>query len=68
MAKLRNAAHAEQKAEVEVLHAQAARMSETSKKLTAFRSRLIDGGQTVREALAPINNNTREDQIIMRST
>lgn len=67
MAKLRNAAHAEEKADVEVLCAQVARMSETNKKLQALQGRLVDGGSTTREALGPVHSNTRDDQIMMRS-
>ena len=67
MAKLPDASHAEEKADVEVLYAQSAKMSETSKKIQALRSRLVEGGDSLREALGPVHKNTRDDQTIMRS-
>ncbi|KAL6719907.1 exocyst complex component exo70 [Lecanora helva] len=67
MVKTQNAAHVEEKAEVEVLCAQGARLVDTEKKILALRARLIDGGKTVKDALGPVNKNTRDDQVMMRN-
>ena len=67
MAKARNAAHAEEKAEVEVLFADALKYTELAKKLRALQAGLEGGGKTVRDAIGPVHNNTREHQIMIRS-
>ena len=67
MTKLRNAAHAEQKAEVEVLCALAARMGEVSKKIEAQQSRLIAEAKTVRSALVSVHSDTKDQEILIRS-
>lgn len=67
MAKMRNAAHAEEKAEVEVLLADALRFSEMAKKLKALHVGLEGGGRTVRDAIGPVHSNTREHQIMIHS-
>jgi len=67
MAKARNAAHAEEKAEVEVLFADATKYSDLGKRLKALQARLEGGGRTVRDAIGPVHNNTREHQIMIHS-
>ena len=68
MAKARNAAHAEEKAEVEVLSAEAVKSGELAKKLRALQASLEGGGRTVRDAIGPVHSNTREHQIMIQST
>ena len=67
MAKARNAAFAEERAEVEVLYAQAEKHSEIGKKLAGLQSRLQGGGRSVQESIGPIHDNTREHQTISSS-
>ena len=67
MAKARNAAHAEEKAEVEVLFAEAVKSGELAKKLRALQASLEGGGRTVRDAIGPVHSNTREHQIMIQS-
>ena len=67
MARLRNAAHAEEKAEVEVLTADAAKYGELARKLRALQTSLEGGGRTVRDAIGPVHSNTREHQIMIHS-
>ena len=67
MAKARNAAHAEEKAEVEVLSADAIKYGELAKKLRALQASLEGGGRTVRDAIGPVHSNTREHQIMIHS-
>lgn len=64
MAKSRNAVFAEEKAEVEVLHAQAAKHGEMGRKLAALQARLQGGGRNVQDSIGPIHNNTREHQTV----
>lgn len=64
---LRNAAHAEEKAEVEVLSADAVKYGELAKKLRALHASLEGGGRTVRDAIGPVHNNTREHQVMIHS-
>ena len=68
MAKVRNAAHAEEKAEVEVLFAEAVKSGELAKKLKALQASLEGGGRTVRDAIGPVHSNTREHQTMIQST
>ena len=68
MAKARNAAHAEEKAEVEVLFAEAVKSGELAKKLRALQASLEGGGRTVRDAIGPVHSNTREHQTMIQST
>lgn len=67
MTKARDAAYAEEKAEVEVLFAEAARYTELAKKLKALQTGLEGGGRTVRDAIGPVHNNTRDIQVMIRS-
>ncbi|KAL8727288.1 MAG: hypothetical protein Q9181_005763 [Wetmoreana brouardii] len=64
MIKTRNAAHAEESAEVEVLFAEAARFDAISKKIKASLSRLEGGGQPVNDALKPVYSNTQGLQVM----
>jgi len=64
---LRNAAHAEEKAEVEVLSADAVKYGELAKKLRALQASLEGGGRTVRAAIGPVHSNTREHQVMIHS-
>lgn len=63
----RNAAHAEEKAEVEVLSADAIKYGELAKKLRALQASLEGGGRTVRDAIGPVHSNTREHQTMIKS-
>lgn len=67
MAKAWNAVHAEEKAEVEVLFADAAKYSDLGKRLKALQASLEGGGRTVRDAIGPVHNNTRDHQIMIHS-
>ncbi len=67
MAKARNAVHAEEKAEVEVLFADAAKYSDLGKRLKALQASLEGGGRTARDAIGPVHNDTREHQIMIHS-
>ena len=67
MTKARNAAHAEEKAEVEVLSADAIKYGELAKKLRALQASLEGGGRTVRDAIGPVHSNTRDHQIMIHS-
>ena len=64
LAKARNAAYAEEKAEVEVLKGQVERHEEISKRLRGLQSRLQGDGRSVSESIGPIHDNTRENQIV----
>ena len=64
---MRNDAHAEEKAEVEVLSADALRYGELAKKLRVLQASLEGGGRTVRDAIGPVHSNTREHQIMIQS-
>ena len=68
MATLRNLAHAEEKAEVEVLSAQAVKHNDLAKRLKALQVDLETGGRNVRDALGPVHSNTRDHQVLIRST
>lgn len=67
MSKARNAAHAEEKAEVEVLFADATKYSDLGKRLKVLQASLEGGGRTVRDAIGPVHNNTREHQVMIHS-
>ena len=67
MAQARNAVHAEEKAEVEVLSAEAIKFGELAKKLRALQANLEGGGRTVRDAIGPVHSNTRDHQIMIQS-
>ena len=64
MAKARNAAYAEEKAEVEVLKGQVAKHDDMSKRLRGLQSRLQGDGRSVSDSIGPIHDNTRENQIV----
>ncbi|KAL8696743.1 MAG: hypothetical protein Q9201_007503 [Fulgogasparrea decipioides] len=64
MIKTRNAAHAEESAEVEVLFAEAAKFDAISKKIKTSLSRLERGGQPVSDALKPVYSNTQGLQVM----
>ena len=63
----RNTAHAEERAEVEVLSAQAEGHRRISRNLQAIQGRLNSEGQAVREALGPVHSNTRQHQTLINS-
>ena len=62
MSKARNAAYAEEKAEVEVLKGQVAKHDDLSKRLKGVQLRLQGDGRSVSESLGPIEDNTRGHQ------
>ncbi|KAI4095787.1 MAG: hypothetical protein LQ339_007150 [Xanthoria mediterranea] len=59
MLKARNADHAEERAEVEVLFAEAAKLDTISRKIKASSARLGDRGQLSKHAVEPVYSNTR---------
>ena len=65
--KARNAAYAEEKAEVEVLFAQADNHKNLGRRLLALRSRVEGEARTVREALGPVSSNTQVHQTVIHS-
>lgn len=60
----RNAAFAEEKAEVEVLQARVSSHADLGKKLAALSARLQGSGTSVSESIGPIHDNTRDHQTI----
>ncbi len=62
----RNAAFAEESAEVEVLFNQVGKYTELGKKLQGLQGR-IGGGRSVSESIGPIHDNTRATQTMTRS-
>lgn len=68
MAKARNAIHAEEKAEVEVMFARVTEHLRIGKNLKALQISLEGGGRTVKDAIGPVYSNTREHQIMIKST
>ena len=58
----RNAAYAEESAEVEVLYASLEKMKSVSKKIQGSLSRLNETGRTVEDAIGPIYGNTQRLQ------
>ena len=64
MSKARNAAYAEEKAEVEVLKGQIAKHDDLSKRLRGVQARLQGDGQSVSDSIGPIRDNTRETQVV----
>ena len=67
VASQRTAALAEESAEVELLYAQAQKFSEINKKLAASQSRVINLGQSLKEALGPLYNDTQHLQTVAES-
>ena len=59
MIQSRNAAFAEERAEVEVLFAEAAKFDVISKRIKASLTRLESGGQIVKDSIGPIHSNTQ---------
>ena len=68
MLQSRNAAYAEESAEVEVLFAEAAKFDNISKRIKASLSRLDVGTQTVRDSIGPVYSNTQGLQTVNDST
>ena len=64
MAKARNAAHAEESAEVEILFAEAAKFDSISRKMKASLARLEDGGQIVKDSIGPVYSSTQSLQVV----
>ncbi|CAO1600319.1 exocyst complex component exo70 [Xanthoria calcicola] len=62
MLKSRNADHAEERAEVEVLFAEAAKLDTISRKIKASSARLDDRGHLSKHAVEPVYSNTRSLQ------
>lgn len=67
MAKARIGEHAEERAEVEVLYAQAQKHADIGKRLAALQARLQGGGRSVQESIGPIHDNTKEHQTVSSS-
>lgn len=62
MNKSRNAAYAEESAEVEVLFAEAAKFENISKRIKTSLGRLEGGGQIVKDSIGPVHDNTKNLQ------
>ena len=62
MVQARNAAFAEESAEVEVLFAEAAKFDNISKRMKASLARLESGAQVVQDAMGPVYSNTQDLQ------
>ena len=62
MVQTRNAAFAEESAEVEVLFAEAAKFDNISKRMKASLARLESGAQVVQDAMGPVYSNTQDLQ------
>ncbi|RMZ76259.1 hypothetical protein DV737_g4874, partial [Chaetothyriales sp. CBS 132003] len=67
MAGPKNAAFAEESAEVEVLLASLAKTTELAKRIASSLSRLDASGRIVRDAIGPIYSNTQQLQITSRN-
>ena len=59
MVKTRNAAHAEESAEVEVLLADASKFGDIGKRMKASLDRLQSGGEVVKQSMGPVCSNTQ---------
>ena len=64
MIKSRNAALAEESAEVEVLSAEVAKFENISKRIKASLSRLENGAEIVKDSMGPVYSNTQNLQIM----
>ena len=64
VAKARNAAYAEEKAEVELLKGQVLKHAELVKKLQALDSRIHGEGKNISQSIGPIQDNTRETETV----
>lgn len=62
MIKARNAAFAEESAEVEVLFAEAVKFDNISKRIQASLGRLENGAQVVKDSIGPVYSNTQSLQ------
>ena len=62
MVQARNAAYAEESAEVEVLFAEAAKFDNISKRIKASLGRLENGARVVNDAMGPVYSNTQDLQ------
>ena len=67
MIALRDASFAEERAEVEVLFAEAKKFEEISKKMKASLARLQTSGGILQDALAPVYNNSAPLHVINNS-
>lgn len=59
----RNAAHAEESAEVEVLYANLEKLNALTKKIQGSMARLETSGKVVRDSIGPIYGNTQSLQV-----
>lgn len=64
MVNSRNAAFAEERAEVEVLFAEAKKFQELGKKMRASMQRMETSGQILQEAMGPVYSNTQPLHVI----
>ena len=62
MIQARNAAFAEESAEVEVLFAEAAKFDNISKRIKTSLNRLESGAKVVKDAMGPVYSNTQDLQ------
>ena len=67
MPRTRDAQFVEEKAEVEVLYAEAAKSENLSKRIKASMARLESGAHVVKEAIGPVFTNTQELQTVNRN-
>lgn len=67
MSRARDAQFAEERAEVEVLSAEAARSENLSKRIKASMARLESGAHVVKDAIGPVFTNTQELQTVNRN-
>lgn len=67
MFKTRNAAHAEESAEVEVLLADASKFGDIGKRMKASLDRLQSGGEVVKQSIGPVYSNTQSLHIMNTS-
>lgn len=67
MTRSHNGAYAEEKAEVELLYTKVTQQNSVTKTLRGLQGRLEGGGNTVKESLGPVHNNTRANQTVMDS-
>lgn len=64
MIQSKNAAFAEESAEVEVLFAEASKFDIISKRIKASLARLESGGQIVKDSIAPVRSDTQSLQTV----
>lgn len=63
MVGMRNTAHAEESAEVEVLYANLEKLNNLTKKIQGSMARLETSGKVVKDAIGPIYSNTQSLQV-----